>query len=389
MRACTVMYVIGGLNAGGAERQLLTLVQGLDKTLWNPVVCSMRSGTLFEEFTAAAPVHLLGKSRVVDLRALARLVGLVRHYRPAVIHTYMSTGNTWGRLAALIAFAVRPEALPVIVASERSIDTWKSSLHRGIDRALLGATDAMSCNSIAVARYLTECDRVPRARVATIPNGIDLRRVQRLLGCPAEERVARRAALGFRPDDFVIGHIGRSSAVKGLDLLVDVFDRVRREVPSVRLLRLAQPPLPDEVAPAQAFVRQLQERGLTGAVVMHPYTTEITAVLVTLDALVQTSLSEGLPNVVMEAMAMEVPVVVTAAGGTVELVRHRQTGWIVPVGDREGLIAGLRYVRSHPEQAGLWARAARQVIERQYTHEAMVARTVALYGRLLVRRGGG
>lgn len=384
-----VMYVLGSLNAGGAERQVLTLVQGLRRTDWRPVVCGMRGGTLYDDFSAAAPVHALEKRHVVDLVALAHLAKLLEHYRPAVLHTYMSTGNTWGRIAALLVSSTQSEALPVVVASERSIDTWKTFAHHLVDRVLLGVTDTVACNSMAVTRYVIERDRVPPQLVMTIPNGIDLHRAQRLLRCSPEDRRARRAAFGLGPDDFVIGHIGRSSPVKGLDVLVRVFDGVKKRIPSARLLRVAQTPLPDEVRPAEDFMREVSARGLADSVVVQPYVPDIASVLAILDALVQTSVREGLPNVVMEAMAAEVPIVATAAGGTVELVQHHQHGWIVPVGDIDGLVAGLEHAFRHREEVRGWAVAARKRIEAEYTNDVMVSRTVALYERLLARRAVG
>lgn len=382
MKRRVVLYVLGTLNAGGAERQVLTLINGIDRSRWEPVVCSTRSGTLADEFAEAARTHVLDKTRKVELRTLVRLRRVLHECRPDVVHTYMSTANTWGRLAV----ALRLTSRPVVVASERSIDTWKSAAHVLIDRVLLGVTDAVVCNSQAVARYLIEAHRASPHIVRVIPNGIDLRRAQAHLGCPEEERRARRAALGFGPDDFVIGHVGRSSVFKGLDVLVEVLRRMRKGNGSVRLLRVCQPPLPDEVAPAEAFERALVERGLREAVLMYPFTPDISSLFAVMDALVQTSTHEGMPNVVMEAMAMEVPVVVTAAGGTTELVRHQEEGWVVPVGDAEGLVAGLEHVRRCPEQARRWAAAARRRIETEYSLETMVSRTVALYESLLALR---
>lgn len=386
MKRRVVLYVLGTLHAGGAERQVLTLIKGLDRSRWDPLVCSTRTGTLAGEFAETCPTHVLGKTRAIEPKTLTGLMAVLRQYRPVVVHTYLSTANTWGRLAVMLSQIARTHERPVVVASERSIDTWKTPVHLFADRLLLGVTDALVCNSQAVARYVIEHDRIPAGRVLVIPNGIDLKRVQAYLGCSADKRAARRAALGFQPNDFVIGHIGRSSVFKGLGVLADVLDRMRTKDARAHLLRVAQPPLPDEVAPAVAFGQAIRQRGIADAVVVHPFTPDISAVLAVMDALVQTSTHEGLPNVVMEAMAMEVPVVVTAAGGTVELVEHRKTGWIVPVGDVEGLAAGLERVMRHRSEANEWACVARRRIETEYSVEAMVTRTVGLYERLLERR---
>jgi len=385
MKPAVVFHVLGTLQAGGAERYLLSFLKALDRTRWESVVCSMQGGILHDEFSQIAQTYVLHKTRKVDPRIPLRLRKLMDRHQPAIVHTYLSTGNTWGRLAV----ALNPVGRPVVIASEHNIDTWKNALHLLADRMLLGVTDAVTGVSQAVSDYLVAHDRVPDRMVRTIPNGIDLARAQRHLGDSGEQRDALRAQFGFRPEHFVIGHVARPGPAKGLDVLVDVVDRMRAESPVVRLLRVSQSPLPREEETARRFARAVRDHGLTDIISQQPFTADISAMYCAMDALVQTSTHEGMPTVVMEAMAMEKPVVVTAAGGTGEVVRHRVNGWIVPIGDRDGLVEGLRYVRGHPRETALWGKAARKLIETEYTDEVMIRRTVALYEELLARRSGG
>jgi len=190
-------------------------------------------------------------------------------------------------------------------------------------------------------------------------------------------------------DDYVVGHIGRPAVAKGLEVLADVVDRLRRVRPGVRLLRVGPPPQPMDVPFAEAFDRSIKERGIADIVVRQPFSEDISKVLSVMDVLVQTSHQEGLAGVVMEAMAMELPVVATAAGGTAEVIRHRETGWLVQPGDGDGLVEGLQHARDNAHAAQEWARAARELIETDYSDDAMVNRTVALYEHLLARRARG
>jgi glycosyltransferase involved in cell wall biosynthesis len=81
-----------------------------------------------------------------------------------------------------------------------------------------------------------------------------------------------------------------------------------------------------------------------------------------------------------------VPVVVTAAGGTPEIVRHKETGWCTPVGDVKGLAEGLLHVKSHPDEAEIWASTARCMVENEFSLDHMVARTQDLYDEFARRR---
>lgn len=382
MRPRVAVQMLGTLGAGGAERQLLTFIDGMDRARWEPVVIAMTGGLLEDEFRSTVETHVLGKRRKVEVGLPFRIRAILNRLHPDVVHTYMFTANTWGRLAVMLW----PHNRPIVVGFEGNIETWKGPFHNAADRVLLGVTDAMIGNSHAVSRYLIEHDHVPASKVHTIQNGIDLRRAQRYLRCPAEERERLRRALGLMPTDFVIGHVARPSSVKGLALLLDVIERFHREEPSARLLRVGPPPLAIEEEAAAAFDRGVRERGLADVVIAHPFTPDISAALVVMDALVQTSWQEGLPNAVMEAMSMEVPVVATSAGGTSELVHHGETGWLVATGDLDGLIDGLRTVRAHPDVAWAWLGPARRLIETEYSVQALVGRTVELYEQLLRRR---
>ena len=382
MKPRVVMLVMGTLGAGGAQRYLLTFLRGLDRSRWCPVVCSMRGGPLADDVRQLAPTHVLDKRRKVELGLLGRIRRLLDRYQPAIIHTSMSTANTWGRLAV----ALRPSDRPVVIASEHGVESWKNLLHLAADRVLMGVTDAVVGHAKAISRHLIEHDRLSPDKVFTIPTVADIERAQRHLGCGPEERAARRARLGFAQEHFVVGHVGRAHPVKGLETLLDVIERLHELDPSARLLRVAKPPLPDEAATAAAFDRAVRDRGLEDVVRKCPFSKDISYALSMMDVLIQTSVSEGVPTSPMEAMAMELPVVATAAGGTSEVVRHRQTGWLAPVGDRDGLVAGLRHVRSDADEARRWGVAARRLIESEYSPAVMVSRTTDLYEYLLQKR---
>ena len=381
MTAHTVFYTLGVIGPGGQERQILTIVRNLDPTRWKVVVVGTEAGALCDDFARYADVHVLRDSGPVHTGRLGQMRRLLDKYQPSIVHTSLFTGNTWGRLGV----ALRPINRPLVIMQEGSIDSWKGIAHRVVDRLLLGVTDAVVGNSQAVSRYLIEHERVPPHLVRTIPNGIALERAQQALGEPTEERRARRAELGIGDEHFVIGHVGRFDPVKGLDVLLDAFTHVHRQLPNARLLRVAQPPIRPEIPIAAAWDQTVRDRGLEGAIVNHPYTRNISAVYNICDAVVQTSWREGLSNVILEAMAMERSVVATAVGGTPEVVHHRRTGWIAPPGDVNGLASGLLHAYHNPIEARQWGIAGRKLVESEYTVERLVERTVSLYETMLNR----
>ena len=379
----TIFHMLGTMGPGGEERQVLTLVNGLDRSRWTSIVCAARGGLLEDDFRAVAQTHVMGKRGKVDLSLVLRIRRLLDRYNPAIVHTHLSTANTWGR----VAVALKPWRRPVVIAHEGSVDTWKKWYHVLPDRLLMPVTDRIVGVSHAVGDFIVRHHGIPERKVLTIHNGIDLSRAQRHIACSQEERTHLRSVLGLSPGHFVIGHIGRCVVQKALPVLVDVIERLVQEYPHARFLRVGQPPSESELPVARAFEEAIQKRGLSKYLVLHPYTPDISSALAVMDALVQTSTHEGLGNAVIEAMSMELPVVVTAAPGTLDVVTHEQTGWMVPVNDVAGLVEGLAHVIKHPDTARKWGLAGRRRAEDTFSSEIYLRNTEALYEQLLQRRG--
>jgi glycosyltransferase involved in cell wall biosynthesis len=175
----------------------------------------------------------------------------------------------------------------------------------------------------------------------------------------------------------VVGCIGRLSAEKGQRLLIEVFPEVLRAVPSARLLLAGDgPDLP-----------RLRDRAETlalgDAVRFLGHRQDILDVYGSLDLLVLCSDTEGLPNVVLEAMALGVPVVATAVGGTPELVIDGRTGWLVPPAEPVPLGRAIVEALRRREEAAERAAAARRHVEADFDMMGLIRRTHDLYRRFL------
>ena len=237
-------------------------------------------------------------------------------------------------------------------------------------------------------RVLRRCDRVVAVseeirselirhgcrpdRVTTVLNGIDERRFKRN---PAARDEAR-AALGLRETDVAIGAVGRLERQKRFDLLIQAFAEARRAMPSLRLFIAGDGSLRDELA---ALVGTFD---LGGSCRLLGHTPDVIRLHHALDLLAQSSDYEGTPNAVLEAMALETPVVATAAGGTAELMTDGVHGRIVPVGDVAALRDAMLDALIHREAAQVRAVAARLRIVGELSFCARNAKIEALYREL-------
>jgi len=171
----------------------------------------------------------------------------------------------------------------------------------------------------------------------------------------------------------VLGAIGRLEPQKRFDLLLDVFARLHRQHPEARLV------IAGDGSRKSALARQRAELGLEGAVTLLGHIADVRPVHHALDLFVQSSDYEGTPNAVLEAMAMETPVVATSAGGTAELVEDGVHGRIVPIGAGDALYEAIESALSDRQTAAQMAARARRRVESDLSFESRVRRVESIY----------
>jgi glycosyltransferase involved in cell wall biosynthesis len=367
-----IAYVIGELGKGGAEYQLYELVRGLDRTRFAPRVFSLSAGGYW-----AGPIREAGVE-VVELPSrrsmeLGRLRALRRHlaaFRPHVLHTVLWSGNAYGRLAAIAL------GIPVVVAAERNV-IRRPGWQRAIERVLDAVTDRYLVNSEAIVQELTASGGLPRAKMQVIHNGIDPGRLP-----PFDpDRARARRALGLDPARRLVAQIGRLEPQKDYPTYLDAAARIAADVPDVDFLVVGEGRLRD------ALETEAAARGLGDRVRFTGVRHDVPALLGAVDVCVLTSLYEGLPNVVIEAMATGAVAVATDVGGARELVVPDETGFIVPV-RRPDLVADATIaLLRDADRARRMAVAAHARIVERFTVDAMVRRTSAVYEECLRAAG--
>ena len=383
-RRIRIVHVLPDLGTGGAEQQVLVMLKRLDRAVWEPaVLCTHEYGILEEEFrSTGAELHCAWKKGWTDLGFFPRLVREIRRLKPDVVHTSLLSSNFWGRLASLFL----PRRV-VVVASEHSVEPERHRLVKLINRALARGSDLVYGVSPAVIDFLTKDERIPERKLALIYCGILPERVQTCLRWSAEERLARRRELGIPDDAFVVGHVARPSRVKRLDVLGEAIGLLSSRGVPVKLMVVGRPPSPAEQPNWDALTAALARHGAGDVIVHRGFRQDISPEYAVMDAVIQSSESEALPNVVIEAQFMERPVVATDVGGTGVMITDGETGWLAPNEDAAGLADGLFQVWSNPDEARRRAVAGRERAERLFSADTFVANVTSAYVRLLRAKG--
>ena len=373
-RPYRVAYVIGELDKGGAEYQLHELLRGLDRRWFQPEVFVLATGGFWAGpiRELGVTVHELTRRGSGDVARLIRLRGALRRFAPHVLHTILWPGNTYGRLAAVRL------GIPVVIAAERNVHVrphWEVLVERLLDPT----TDVYLVNSDAIVEQLVNGGGLPRRKMRVVYNGIDLTRL------PAFEldRRGTRARLGFPPDRRLVAQVGRLAEQKDFPTFLRAAAQVAAEVADVDFLVVGQGELRGEL---EALTREL---GIAERVRFTGVRHDVPALLGAVDVLALTSRFEGLPNVVIEAMAGGAVPVVTSVGGTPSLVTSGETGFFVPCGEPGATAEAILRVLREPELARRFAVAGRRRIETDFGIETMVQRTVTVYLQQLGAVGVG
>jgi glycosyltransferase involved in cell wall biosynthesis len=210
-------------------------------------------------------------------------------------------------------------------------------------------------------------------RVRTLLNGIDPAAFRRR----REDEPAAKARFGFPSDAFVLGAVGRLEPQKRFDLLLDAFADIARRDSRLRLL------IAGEGSVRHALEEHIASLGLGDRCRLAGHQADIVGVHHALDLFVQSSEYEGTPNVVLEAMALETPIVATDVGGTSELCEDGVHGLIVPSRDMPALAKAIETLIADTDRRGALVSAARKRVERDLSFERRVKALDDIYQTLM------
>lgn len=326
-----------------------------------------------EELTAAGiPLATLNMRRgVPDPRAIFKLVKILRQWQPAILTSFMFHANLLGRIAGRIA------GVPVIISSIRN-ENFGGPRRDKILRYTDWMGNISTTNSRLAAESLIKRGVVPADKMQVIPNGLVLDRFY----IDLKERIKLRQQLGISYNEFLWLAVGRLEEQKDYPTLLDAFRILILKNVRVQLRIAGQGPL------LEVLKRQAVDSGLSDRIVFLGLRRDIPSLLNAADGFVLSSAWEGLPNVVMEAMAACKPVVATNVGGVPELVEDGVSGYIVPPHDPEALAAAMLKIMSLSEdERRAMGRAGRAHIEAKYSLDQVVDRWEKLYQDLLRNKG--
>ncbi len=384
MRPLRIAHVIASLMPGGAELQELALAERLPRDRFVIDFLAVAGHGEYDDRARAAglQVHHVGvRARPGEstLTAQRRRTEMATSFARAARRGRYDIIDAWLYPADVLAALGRlVTGTPVIVTGRRNVQQHDrfGPLAPSVDRLVDRLTDAVVANSTAAAQNALRSHHTSRSKIRIISNGIEL--IQPLSD---DERAAWRRKIGATPADFVIGCVANYRDLKRHELLIDSFAVVARDRPDLRLVMVGEGDM------RGAMERQVRALGLDGRARLHGTELNPRPMYGAFDLVVQSSMSEGLPNVLLEAAAAGRAIVATAAGGSGEIVIDGQTGLLVPTEDPVALTQALRRAIEDPDLRRRIGSAAREHVDARFGMARYVREWGDLYEELAASKG--
>jgi sugar transferase (PEP-CTERM/EpsH1 system associated) len=375
MDRINILHIYQNSKIGGIQQQLINLLNAYDKDVFNPIFCCL------------SPLHEIGQEMQrsgVETIALNRkryhkvspgivmdLYRIMKEKNIHVVRTHKYRSNLYGRIAAWLA------GVPVVVASVHgNYRTDKRFEHKIVNKLLYHVTDRIIAVSESIREDIIKFDNLDPSKIMVFRNGVNL---ERFCDKGRSKTILRELSL---PDDaMILGFIGRLVINKGVGYLLDAFHKVKQKNKNIKLLLVGDGVLMDELK------AKAQRSGLSEDVIFTGSRRDIVDILSTIDVFVMPSIAEGLPNALLEAMAVGKPIVASAVGGIPEVIKDEVTGMLVRPGDAEALAEALNKAIDDREIAEKMGLEARKLVQSNYSIDATARRWESLYRSLLMEKG--
>lgn len=379
---CNILYVIENIEFGGGERVFSQIIRGLDKERFGVFVASNPGGIFEKKLTEVGmkidPVRMTNR---YNLGIISRLKKIIKTKDIQIVHSQGGRADFFARIAARIA------NVPIIISSMAmlvegyDVSISRKRLYVSIDRWTERWVNKFTVLSEAMRRSLIERHKIPPENIVKIYNGIEIEEYNPDLKELRNKKLEVRRELGLKNDVPVIGAVGRLVWQKGFEYLIRAAPEVLKKCPEARFLILGEGPLKNKL------ILTGEKLNVADRIIFTGFRSDIKEILASIDVLAMPSLLEGLPMVLLEAMAMAKPIVATKIDGITEVLENIKTGLLVPAKNSHALAEAIVRILDDKEKANFFGQNAREAAKEKFSVKKMVEQIELAYEKLLHEKG--
>ncbi|MEL6308866.1 MAG: glycosyltransferase family 4 protein [Chloroflexota bacterium] len=382
-----IVRIVAQLNISGPARQAILLTAALDALPDSPYDCYLVAGLQDEndslvglaEEKHITPIlldELVYDNPLKAIPALWRVYRLLKDIQPTIVHTHNTRAGFLGRVAARLA------GVPIVVHTLHEYpfrgyyNRFSTVIFIYMERLGSTLSDSIVTLSQGLRKALVETYGITRrSRITVLPLGFDL---EHFAETPRKQGIFRQR-WSIAEDVPLVGIIGRLLPVKNHALFLQAAQHIRTEIPTAHFVIVGD----GEFAMRSALEQQAMALGLEGAITFTGWQQDMHHIYSDLDVLVNSSLNEGTPVPIMEALAAGCPVVATDVGGVADLLGNGNLGALVPSGDTDALAQAIISILQQPPDG----QAAQEAMIRRYGISRLAQDVDSLYRGLLAKKG--
>jgi len=374
------LYVMAGKPSdfGGGKRVFMQIIKNINKNHYNIFSCCSFPKNREEELhKLGVTIRRVDMSRKMNLNSILSLMRIMRNDNIHIVHSQGALADLFSRISSALAGVPFVITSVAMLVERYDVSKLKKMIYIGIDRLFEKTVDKFIVVSDALNRALIERHNISHHKVVKVYNGIEIDEYKPDLKEIKNKKLEVRRELGIKNDMPVIGAIGRLVWQKGFEYLIEAVPEVLKKYPDARFLIVGEGPLKDKL-------KLISERtNAADRIVFTGFRSDVKEILASIDVLAMPSLLEGLPIVLLEAMAMAKPIVATKIEGISEVLVSDKTGLLVPAKNPIALAGAITEILNDKTKAILLGQNARKMAEEYFSVKKMVEQTELVYEKLL------
>jgi glycosyltransferase involved in cell wall biosynthesis len=371
MKQVKILHLLNGIELGGAETRIVSLLKKLDKKKYKIHIAYLLGKPILEEDLKNSGIKVISlglRTKFYIPLVIYRLIKLILKNRYDILHTHNVQASLLGRLIAKML------KVPVLISTQHSVFQQKQTgVIYKLERITWRLPDTIIALSEAISNYLKVNGKPKDVKV--IHTGVNIK-----LSDDVDNKV-QKEAFGIKYNSIpVIGTVGNLRYEKGYQYFLPAMKQVIKEIPNIKILIVGEGKLRND------YENLANSLGLTGNIIFTGYRKDVIEIMSLFDIFVLSSITEGFGRVLIEAMALTKPVVATKVDAIPEIVLDGETGILVPPKESDALAKAIIKLLKNSEMARKFGQAGRKRVEKFFILNKMVSDVENVYKECLLKK---